>query len=105
MNSKCHLNNIQFPCKICRLNVKKNAKAIQCDLCKYWVHIECNPICNDYIDYKHFQGSNNPWLCATCCSTIFPFASSNNNYPLSAISCDRFNKNNEKQIKRASHYF
>ena len=26
MNSKCHLNNIQFPCKICRLNVKKMPK-------------------------------------------------------------------------------
>ena len=26
MNSKSHLNNIQFPCKICRLNVKKMPK-------------------------------------------------------------------------------
>ena len=98
MNSKCHLSNIQFPCKICRLNVKKNAKAIQCDLCKYWVHIECNHL--DYIDYKYFQGSNDPWFCATCCSAVFPFASLNDNCFLSAISisCDRFNINNEKQI-------
>ena len=42
MNSKCNLNNTQFPCKICKLNVNKNAKEIQYDLCKYWVHIECN---------------------------------------------------------------
>ena len=154
MNSKCYLNNIQLPFKICILNIKKNAKAIQCDLCNYRVHIECNHLdyhCVEcvqvrsffwsvffriwteygeiwsispysvrmqentdqkktlyldtfhavYIDYKYFQGSNNPWICATCCSATFPFASLNNNYVLSAISisCDRFNKNNEKQIE------
>ena len=54
MNSKFHLNNIQVPCKIYKLNVNKNNKAIQCDLCKYWVQIECNHL--DYIDNKHFQG-------------------------------------------------
>ena len=99
MSSKCHLNNIQLRCKICRLNVKKNARAIQCDLCKYWVHIQCNHLY--YIDYKYFQGSNYPWFCPTCCSAISPFASLNYNGFLSAISCcDRFNMNNEKQIER-----
>ena len=95
MNSKCHLNNIRFPCKISRLNVKKNTKAIQCDLCKSWVHIKCNHL--DYIDDKYFQDSNDPWFCATCCSTYFPFASLNNNCFLSAISSDRFNINNESR--------
>ena len=28
MNSKCNLKNIQFPCKICRLTVNENTKAI-----------------------------------------------------------------------------
>ena len=97
MNSKCNLNNTQFSCKICKLNVNKNAKEIQYDLCKYWVHTECNHL--NYIDYKYFQGSNDPWFCATCCSAICPFASLNNNCFLSAISCDRFNKNNEKQVE------
>ena len=97
MNSKSHLNNIQFPYKIFSLNVKKNAKGIQYDLCKYWVHIECNHL--DYIDYKYFQGSNDPWFCATCCNAIFPCASLNNNCFLSAIFCDTFNKNNEKHIE------
>ena len=58
MNSKCNLKNTQFPCKIWRLNVKENAKAIQCELCKCWVHIECNHF--NYIDYKYFQGSDDP---------------------------------------------
>ena len=98
INSKCHLNDTQFLCKIFRLNVNKNAKAIQCDLCKYWVYIECNHL--DYIDYyKYFQGSYDPWFCATCCSAIVPCAPLNNKSFLSAISCDRFNKNNEKQVE------
>ena len=58
MNSKCNLKNTQFPCKIFRLDVNKNTKANQYDLCKQWVHIECDHL--DFIDYKYFQGSNNP---------------------------------------------
>ena len=54
MNNKGHLNDTQFPSKICRLNVNKYVKAIHCDLLKYWVHIECNHL--DYIDCKYFQG-------------------------------------------------
>ena len=95
MNSKCNLKNT--PSKICRRNINENAKAIQCDLCKYWVHIECNRL-ND-MDYKYFQVSDDPSFCGTCCSAIFPFASLNNNCFLSAISCDIFNKSNEKQIE------
>ena len=97
MNGKCILKNTRFPCKMCRLNVNKNTKAIQCDLCKYWVHIQCNHL--NYIDYKYFQGSNDPWFCATCSSAMFPFASLNNNCFPSAISCDRFNKNIEKLVE------
>ena len=100
-NSKCNLKNTQFPSKTCRLNVNKNVKAIQCDLCKYLVHIECNHV--DYNDYKYFQGANNPWFCTTCCSAIFQFASLNNNCFLSAIYCDRFNKNSEKQVEAKRH--
>ena len=50
-------------------------------------------------DYKYFQGSNDSCFCDTCCSAICPFVSLNNNCFLSAISCDRFNKNNEKQVE------
>ena len=66
-------------------------------LCKYWVQIECNHL--DYIDYKYFEGSNDPWFCATCSSVIFPFVPLNNNCFLSAIPCDRFNKHNKSQVE------
>ena len=58
MNSKCYLKSTQFPCRICRLNVKENAKVIQCDLRNYGVYIECNHPKN--IGYKYFQGSKGP---------------------------------------------
>ena len=61
MNSKYNLKNTQVSGKIFRLNVNVNAKAIQCDLYKYLVHIECNRL--NYIDHKYFQGSHNPWFC------------------------------------------
>ena len=94
MNNKCNLKNPQFPCA---LNVNENVEAIQFSLCKFWVHIECNYL--NFIDYKYFQSADDLWFCATVCSTIFPFASLNNNCFLSAISCDRFIKNNEEKVE------
>ena len=99
MNSKYNLKNApffaRFNVQFTKLNVNENAKAIQCHLCKYWVHIECDHL--NYIDFKYFQGSDDPWFYATCCSAFFLFASLNKNCFLLAISCDRFNKNNENQ--------
>lgn len=27
----------------------------------------------NYIDYNYLQGSNDPWICVSCCNKIFPF--------------------------------
>ena len=53
----------------------------------------------DSINYKYFLRSDDPWICATCCSAIFQFASLKNNCFLSAIPRDRFNKSNEKHVE------
>ena len=46
MNSKYNLKNTpffaRFNVQFTKLNVNENAKAIQCHLCEYWVHIECD---------------------------------------------------------------
>ena len=97
MNSKCNLKNTHFCSNICTFNINYNAKAIQCDLYEYCVHIECNRLY--YMDCKCFQFSDDPSFSATCCNAIFPFASLDNNSFLSAIYCDRFNKSNEKQVE------
>ena len=55
-------------------------KAVQCDLCELWVHINCHNL--NYLDYRYLQNSNECWYCIECCSTIFPFnsLSSNKNF-------------------------
>ena len=52
-------NHVTFPCIICNKNVNDNNHAIQSDICNFWVHIKCSNL--NYIDYKYFQGNNNPW--------------------------------------------
>ena len=40
-----------FPCGICLLDVTDEHKAIQCDFCNYWNHIECEGI--DVLIYEN----------------------------------------------------
>ena len=73
MNSKCHLTVnvtviLSFLARVADLMLAKMPK------------------CKMPNDYKYFQGSNDPWFCAICCSAIFLFASLNNSCFLLAIS-------------------
>ena len=69
--------SINFLWKVCGKNVNDNDRAIQCEFCNYWTHIDCNNL--DCIDYKFFQSSNDSWYCIFCRSHIFPFNSLKNN--------------------------
>ena len=73
----CNINHPKFPCKICAKNVQDKAKAVQCDLCKLWIHIKCNNL--KYLDYMYLQNCNEFWYCIECCSSIFPFNSLSSN--------------------------
>ena len=55
-------------------------KAVQCDLCEFWIHIKCNNL--NYLDYRCLQNCDESWYCIECCSSIFPFnsLSSNKNF-------------------------
>ena len=35
--------------------------------------------CNNYLDYRYIQNSEESWYCIECCSTIFPFNSLKSN--------------------------
>ena len=76
----CNINRPKFPCKICTENVQDKNKAVQCDLCELWIHINCNNL--NYLDYRYLQNCYGSQYCIECCSTIFPFnsLSSNKNF-------------------------
>ena len=50
--------------------------------------------------YKYFQGSDDPWFCATCCCAVSPLVSLNNTCFLSVIPYDeKRSRNNKKQVE------
>ena len=93
-------SSVKFPCKVCGKNVNDNDQAIQCDLCNYWIHINCNNF--SYIDYKSLQNSNDPWCCILFWSQIFPFNSMKSNKNFS-ICVTNFH-NNSKPVKTLNKY-
>ena len=72
-------------------NVNDNDRAIQCELCNYWIHINCNNL--NYMDYKFFPNSNDPWYCILCCIQIFPFNSMKSNKNISICVSNFYNNN------------
>ena len=85
----CNINHPKFPCRICAKNVHDKDKAVQCDLCKLWIHITCNNL--NYLDYRHLQNCDESWYCIECCGKIFPFnsLSSNKNFLVCCTSTDK----------------
>ena len=69
---------IEFPCGVCNRAVAKNHKAICCDICHNWIHINCNNL--DKNDYRYFQENTNEiFFCINCLSDNIPFSKLNNN--------------------------
>ena len=66
----CNVNYSKRPFKICAKNVHVKGKAVQCDLCEFWIHIECNNL--NYLDYRYLQNCDESWYCIECCK-IFIF--------------------------------
>ena len=52
-NFMCNVNYPKFPYRICAKNVHDKDKAIQCDLCEFWIHIKYNNLI--YLDYRYNQ--------------------------------------------------
>ena len=89
-------SSINFPCKVCGKNVNDNDQAIQCELCNYWIHINCNNL--NYIDYKFLQNSNDPWYCILSLAVRFsPFNSMKSNENFSMCVSNFHNNDNSGQ--------
>ena len=73
--------NIKWPCVICNRPVQNNQKALECDACQKWCHLNCDGrvTLSEYEFYENNQ--NNPevqWHCLYCTLkekyNIIPFA-------------------------------
>ena len=75
--------NIKWPCIICNRPVQSNQKAIECDTCQKWCHLNCDGRVT-LQEYEQFQNSSNfEWECLYCTLKekyeIFPFTLSDTN--------------------------
>ena len=59
----------QFPCSVCRKSIVEKENSIFYNLCKLWVHINCNNL--NYVDYQYLSACNDPWYCLNCTSEIY----------------------------------
>ena len=99
-------NSNIFPCKICNIDINNKGRAVQCDICQFWIHIECNKL--NHIDYKYLQEFNDLWYCISCCDEILPFGTLTNknltmvNPPPVPDDHDCFTNNNDAYISKNS---
>ena len=91
----CNINHPKFPCKICTKNVQDKDKAVHCNLCELWIHIECNNL--NYLDQRYLQNCDKSWYCKECCSSNFPFNSLSSNK--SFLACCTKTDSNITQCK------
>ena len=62
-----------FPCGICSKPVAKNHRAVQCDICDFWIHIKCNHISPTTYD-KMKEETVLLWCCVKCTNESIPFS-------------------------------
>ena len=82
--------NIKYPCIICNRSVQSNQKAIECDTCQKWCHINCDGRVKTQ-DYEFFKDHPDAeWHCLPCTLKekhgIFPFTLSDTS-ELVKINC------------------
>ena len=63
---------INIPCGLCGKSVNSNHKAVQCDICNFWIHIKCNGLTAN--DYESLKLSDDPWFCNNCTNEALPFS-------------------------------
>ena len=75
-----NVNYPKFPFRTYAKNVHDKGKAVQCDLCEFWIYIKCDNL--NCLDYRYLQNCDESWYCIECCSSIFAFNSllSNKNF-------------------------
>ena len=87
----CNVKCPKFPCRICPKTVHDKDKAVQYNLCEFWIHSKCSNL--NYLDYRYLQSCDESWYCIECCSTIFVFNSSSSNKKLLTPCTSNYDSN------------
>lgn len=74
----------RLPCGICRKNVNKNQKAMECETCLKWYHNKCTGM-KDALYHIHMEHESFVWICSKCGMP---------NLSNSTLSLDRVNTSN-----------
>ena len=64
--------NPQYPCKICKNEVKNKDPSICCDLCNIWSYIQCANISPKTYE-KLYNDDVSTWYCPICVKNV-PFS-------------------------------
>ena len=97
---------VQILCLKCNRAVAKNHKAVQCDICVKWVHIDGNNL-NTYT-YKKLQKGKSSWYVICCLQKELPYCSIDSDILSSFMHGNRIVSPNPKFISsiiKQSEYF
>ena len=67
---------VKFLCRICEKAVARNHRAVCCNTCNIWVHINSNRINTQ--TYNILKKENASWRCIECLKGVFPFSKLDN---------------------------
>ena len=89
------IRKIKWPCIICNRHVQNNQKALECDTCQKWCHLNCDGRVTPQ-EYEFYENNQNnpevPWHCLYCTlhykHGIFPFTLSDTTELLKINSSD-----------------
>ena len=68
-NDTCTSTEETYPCGVCDIPVLDSDKAIDCDECGMWLHINCIGITNK--EYKALHNKSFQWICFGCSTPNF----------------------------------
>jgi len=92
-------NNTFYPCGICSKRVGKRMKAVQCDLCNYWNHTNCDGVDNKTYEILKKSKKTELHYCKICREDIFAFQTlTDDQYFASVIHNVEINENLNFQV-------
>ena len=65
---------IKYPCSVCSKSVRKNDRAVFCDVCNFWVHIKCNNITPSEYKNLKWQDNTESFICISSLKENLPFS-------------------------------